>query len=328
MRVRLSTDELYAQAFNRAAVVFGVTMSLVLLGSLIGFFISRRLIGPLTVLSQGMEKVGRGDFSSLPSGVVARGDEIGRLGAAFRKMTVELEEKKKLEKELAVNDKLIALGRIAAGVAHEVNNPLTGIFNCLDTLKKHPGDRALLARYLPLIEKGLNRIRLIVTGLLGELRAEEKPDCSDTSCLDDLHELALTEIGDRPISLEWTTDIQDEIQLNRHRVQQVILNLLKNAFHATQEGGKVVFRAWTEGGRLVLEVEDDGTGIAEEDLGKLFDPFFSTRPDGTGLGLWVTYRLVRSMNGDIEVSSEAGKGALFRVMIPVRNEEEILREAS
>jgi len=324
--LRLSTAELYSQAWHSAYTVLGITSILVLLGSIFGAVISRRMVRPLTTLSKGMLSIGRGEFSALPLINIQKNDEIGQLAHSFKQMAIELEDKKRLEEEMAVNEKMVALGRISAGIAHEVNNPLAGILNCLDTLKKHPGDQRLVDRYLPVIENGLNRIRLIVTGLLGELRIEDAKEFSGPSCLDELQELAIIEIEDRQISLNWDNRLMNNVVLNRQKVQQVVLNLLKNAFQMLGEEGTVSFRAFEDGDCLILEVEDDGPGIAENNLSRLFDPFFTTRQDGTGLGLWITYRLVRSMNGHIDVHSQENHGTLVQVFLPARQRCQISKE--
>jgi signal transduction histidine kinase len=324
--LRLSTADLYSQAGHAALTVFGITAALVLAGSLFGGWISRRMTQPLTALAAGMESVGRGDFSDLPVIDTRKSDEIGLLAASFNRMAAELDEKRQLEKEAAANEKTIALGRIAAGVAHEVNNPLAGILNCLDTIKKHPDDGKLINRYLPIIETGLNRIRLIVASLLGELRVEGSQELAGPACLDDLRDVALMELNGKPILLNWENSLTNEVMLNRQRVQQVVLNLLKNAFQALPDEGTVSFRAFQVGEILVLEVEDDGPGIDESHIGQLFDPFFTTRSDGTGLGLWITYRLVRSMQGEIEVASDYGNGTKFQVLLPPQMKPPELRQ--
>ncbi|MBW7850689.1 MAG: HAMP domain-containing histidine kinase [Rhodospirillales bacterium] len=315
--LRLSTQDLQARTVAAGLTILGLTAALAAIGSGLGTLISGRMVRPLRELAAGMESVGRGELHGLPPLTAHDRDEIGQVIDTFNRMAAELAEKKKLEQALATSEKLAALGRIAAGVAHEVNNPLAGMLNCLDTLKKRPDDASLHGRYLPLIERGLNRIQAIVHALLVELRTEGDESWDTGACLDDVRDLLQSEIGARPIRLIWDNAIGPDLCIPCRRVQQVVLNLLKNAIQAIPDSGMVIFRAYGGAGReVVLEVEDDGVGIAADALTHLFDPFYTSRPTGTGLGLWITYRLVESMRGVIEVESEPEKGSLFRVRLP------------
>jgi signal transduction histidine kinase len=237
-------------------------------------------------------------------------------------MAAELAEKKRLEEKLAMSEKLASLGQIAAGVAHEVNNPLGGMLNCIDTLNKHPDDKELLQRYLPLLEKGLNRIAATVQGLLVELHEEIEAKPCDLACLSDLKELVAAEIGDRKIALHWDNRVPEEVCLGCScpNLQQVVLNLTNNGVEAMPDGGALAFRSHRENDTLVMEVKDSGIGIPREHRRHLFDPFFTSRPNGSGLGLWVTYQLVQKMRGTIQVESEPGRGSLFRVRLPIEGD--------
>ena len=317
VRVRLSYRELFLKAERSAIIILGLTLALVALGSLLGAAISKRITKPLTAMTEGMEAVGRGELAEIAPILIEDDDELGRLAATFNKMAEELAGKKSLEQQIAVSEKLVALGRISAGVAHEVNNPLAGLMNCIDTLKRHPDDPELVARYLPLLDKGLNRIKNIVQSLLIELRSEDAQGMDNSTSLDDLRHIVESEINGRNIDFIWDNRLGEDVLINRRRVQQIVLNLLKNSIQAVSEPGMVKFRTFRDGNNVILEVSDNGTGIPSEFRNQLFDPFFTTKKNGTGLGLWIVYRLVESMQGIIEVDSAVGGGTQFQVTLPV-----------
>ncbi|MEW8431490.1 MAG: GHKL domain-containing protein, partial [gamma proteobacterium symbiont of Ctena orbiculata] len=234
----------------------------------------------------------------------------------FNQIMSELAEKKMLEEEIAMSEKLVALGRITAGVAHEVNNPLAGLLNCIDTLRKHPNDKVLIDRYLPVIDQGLHRIKDIVHNLLVGLKIEESVEMITTGQVEKLHDLVLAEIGEREIDIIWNNTTDRDLFIPG-KTEQIICNLLKNAVEIVPENGIVRFNMHQRGTSLVIEVSDNGPGVATNIRNQMFDPFFTTKPNGTGLGLWVVYRLVQSMQGVIEVKSEAGKGTTFLIELPV-----------
>lgn len=324
VRLRLSKAELEAQTWAAGLTVLGLTLALVALGSLLGTVLSARMVRPLKALARGMRSVGRGEFSPLRPTMGGDRDEIGQLLAVFNQMAAELEEKKRLEQELALKARLADLGQIAAGVAHEVNNPLGGMLNCIDTLKKRPDDRELLERYLLLLEKGLNRIRTTVQSLLAGVRDEAPPSPCTLSCLFDVRELVAAEARDRNVTLNWDSRLADHTRVccTCPQVQQMLLNLAKNGIQAMPEGGTLTVRSFEDGDALVLEVEDDGTGIPDREQTHLFDQFCSTRRGGTGLGLWVTHQLAHKMGGSIDVASAPGSGSVFRIRLPLAQQSE------
>ena len=316
VRVRLSVAQLFEKARNSAIIVLSLILLFVLIGSALGTIVSRRMVKPLTAVTQGLEAVGRGemtDFSPVP---IRDRDEVGRLSATFNQIMAELAEKKKLEDEIAMSEKLVALGRITAGVAHEVNNPLAGLLNCIDTLRKHPDDKKLIDRYLPVIDNGLHRIKDIVHNLLVGLKIEESDDTVSIKHIDKLQDLIAAEVGDRNIDIIWNNTSDKDLHVPG-KLELIVCNLLKNAVEILPDNGKIVFSMYQEGLYLNIDVSDNGPGISPDIKNQLFDPFFTTKSNGTGLGLWVVYRLVHSMGGMIGVESEENQGSTFHVAVPV-----------
>ena len=315
-RVRLSVARLYGKAKGSALIVLLLVFCFVIIGSFLGTVVSRRMVKPLAAVTQGLEAVGRGEMTDFAPVPVKDKDEIGRLSVTFNQIMSELAEKKMLEEEIAMSEKLVALGRITAGVAHEVNNPLAGLLNCIDTLQKHPGDQKLIDRYLPVIDQGLHRIKDIVHNLLVGLKIEESDEKVNTEHVDKLQDLITAEIGDRDIEVIWDNRADKGIKIPA-KLEQIVFNLLKNALEVLPDGGIIVFDMYQEGNFLIIEVSDSGPGIPSSIRNQLFDPFFTTKPNGSGLGLWVVYRLVESLQGIIKVETEKGHGSTFHVAIPV-----------
>lgn len=319
-RVRLSTAQLAKTTQEATLVVVTRTLGLAAIGSLIGIFLSVRAVRSLRQLAESMALMARGEHVAL---TLRGNDEIARLGDAFNRMAREVEAKRQLERELAQSEKAAALGRIAAGVAHEVNNPLAGILNCISTIKDHPEEPRLVERYLPVIERGLLRIRAIVRDLLVEQRAEYTSEAYEPAQLDDIRDLILPGMADRHIALQWDNQLPVWVRINRPRMHQAVLNLIENAVQAMPDGGNLRFAASVADNRtLSIEVEDSGIGIPAENLPRIFDPFFSSKPDGTGLGLWITGRLVNSLGGTVDVHSEPGSGTLFTLRVPYEGRDD------
>ena len=317
VRIRLSVGLLYQKAIDSALMVLALVIFFVLAGSALGTIASRRMVGPLTAVTRGLEAVGRGEMTDFDPIPIRERDEIGRLTATYNQIMAELAEKKMLEEDLAMSEKLIALGRITAGVAHEVNNPLAGLLNCIDTLRKHPDDKELIDRYLPVIDQGLHRIKDIVHNLLAGLRIEEGAEIEDLRHIDKLRELIAADVGDRNIEIVWENRVDVDLEIPG-KLEQIVYNLLKNAIEVLPGDGRVEFRMYLDNSHLNIEVSDNGPGIASEIRNQLFDPFFSTKPNGTGLGLWVVYRLTQNLGGIIEVDSGKDRGTTFYVTVPVR----------
>ncbi len=280
----------------------------------IGWYIGDRTVQPLTQLASGMAQVGRGRADEIEQLPDAGGDEIGELTRQFRHMLDELAQKQALEHQMVVSDRLAAVGRVAAGVAHEINNPLGGMFNALNTFRRHGPSDPVTERTVSLLERGLAQIRDTVSALLVEARAESHPLAEHD--LEDVRTLVQSELQRRNITLDWHNALPRAVPLPSTPLRQVLINLCLNAVQAAGHGGRVSCTVVVREHLLVLQVENDGEAIPAEDLERLFEPFVGQREGGSGLGLWVTYQIVRQLRGDVQVASEPG-WTRFTVRVPL-----------
>ncbi|MCP4119119.1 MAG: response regulator protein, partial [Desulfobacteraceae bacterium] len=221
-------------------------------------------------------------------------------------------------------DRMSSLGRMAAGIAHEINNPLTGILLYSSNLSKkaEPGP---CREGLEIIMQETQRCKKIIQGLL-DFSREKKPQkilANINKVIEKSLSLMDNELFIRRIKV--VRDIDYDIRsffLDDDQLEQVLVNLLFNAVHAIGEKGLITIRSGTgeDGQSVVVEVEDNGCGIHNDNLKKIFEPFYTTRSSGTGLGLAVSYGIIRNHQGRINISSELGIGTLIRLTLPVLEE--------
>lgn len=240
----------------------------------------------------------------------------------------DVTDRRALEAQLVHRDRLATIGRIAAGVAHEIGNPLTGIALLVQNLRREKPAAELRER-LDLVLDETRRIDGIVRGLLSYTRKDEGDGTPDSMA--NLEPVAVQDIVDEAFRLvRFGNRGDDKVALinNCHpdavtlgdpkRLTQVFVNLVANAIDATRDkGGEVRVDALIEKGRVVVTVADDGAGIPANALPRVFEPFFSTKGagQGTGLGLWLVYNIVHEHGGDVTVASEPGKGTVFTLRL-------------
>ncbi|NIU05265.1 MAG: HAMP domain-containing histidine kinase [Gammaproteobacteria bacterium] len=200
-------------------------------------------------------------------------------------------------------------------MAHEINNPLAGMLVAVDNLKRRGGLEAQTERTIGLIERGLQHIRETVAALLVEARMEAR-DLKPQD-IEDVHTLARTQCEKANVRLIWRNRLDHALELPSTPIRQVLLNLLLNAADAAAPGGKVMCELLVADGRLNIILENDGAPIPPEQAQHLFEPFYSTRPDGTGLGLWITYQIVQQLHGDIQLASNH-RLSRFHIQIPLQ----------
>ncbi len=255
-------------------------------------------------------------------------EEYGRI--LEQKVEQRTEELKKIQAQLMKSEKLASLGRLASGVAHEINSPLTGILTFSHLLMRKLKDNPELQKELELIVRETTRVSTIVRGLLDFAR-ERKPQ-KRPCYLNELitHTLSLVErqAAFQNIKIAKNLDQQLPVLLvDANQIQQVFMNILLNAADAMPDGGSLQVTTLYQPGDDDVQIifTDTGCGIPPENLDKIFDPFFTTKADkkGTGLGLAVSYGIIERHRGHIEVQSEVGQGTTFIIKLPVQATEEV-----
>ncbi|MCM2359147.1 MAG: cache domain-containing protein [Geobacteraceae bacterium] len=360
----------YSAIKNKVTLIFG---GVLLLGSLIGLvvsgFIGSRLAQPIRELQNLVKRFSAGERELQIA--VTTGDEIGDLAGEFNDMTgkliqreeeirelngdlerkvlertAELAEKNllltKAKEELVRVEKLAAIGELAAGVAHEINNPMAIIRGNAELLQMAIPPTDPSREEVDTIAQQVGRVEKIVANLLRFARRERKH--LGKTAVDRMLDEILNQVGHQvplagiALRKEFAAELPD-IEGDPDQLRQVFTNLILNAVHAMPDGGALrvstrlaqgsrfkvqgfnsklkIQNSKPEGDFCEISFADTGVGIAPENLEQIFNPFFTTRASGTGLGLSVSYGIVKNHGGKIEVTSECGQGSLFRVILPM-----------
>jgi len=231
-------------------------------------------------------------------------------------------QKSKYDRLALQTEKLSALGRMAAGIAHEINNPLAGILLFSSNLHKKVPDKGPLKEGLAIIMRETQRCKSIIQGLL-EFARDREPQKAAASLPAIIHKalnIMENEFRLRHIRIEkdFAPDLRESC-IDADQMEQVFINLLLNAAQAIDDNGVITIRSRMSSNlqTIVIEVIDTGCGIPAEHLDRIFDPFYSTKKNGSGLGLSVSFGIIQSHQGRLEVSSQPGRGSKFTVWLPI-----------
>ncbi|MBI4741604.1 MAG: HAMP domain-containing histidine kinase [Betaproteobacteria bacterium] len=304
---------------------FGIALGGAGMGALVlaillplNWYWGRHMAQPLVQLSRGMDEMVRGVPSEINPDLYGHNDELGQLFDAYREASAEIRQKAALEREVLQSERLAAVGRLAAGIAHEVNNPLAGMLMALDNLKRRsagdPPLDPLLERTLAFLERGLQHVSETVGALLLEARVQLRPLTPHD--FEDLRTLLEPQLANKSLRFDWAVRVPDSIAVAASLVRQILINLLLNAVQATPAGGGVRLAANMRDDTLSLQVSNDGEPPPAHILAHIFEPFVSGREGGHGLGLWVAYQTVQQLGGHIAIDSADGR-VVFRVRLPV-----------
>lgn len=320
-----------------AMAILSVIILLVIL-----YFITSSIIQPLKQMVTATNKIARGDLSHKVD--INFQDEIGQLGLSFNQMTENLnkaneklvqwgktlekrveertQELREMQDSLIRSEKMASLGKMAAGVAHEINNPLTSILLNTHLMLEKVENNSILHNNLCLVVEETTRCSEIVKGLL-EFSRQNPPEknYADVNGIID-HTVGILENQVAFQNIEIIKKLEDSIphiQIDRNKIKQVFWNLMINAAEAMSEGGTLTIASRTsdDGKTIEIEFQDTGKGIPKDHLNKLFDPFFTTKGGGTGLGLAVSYGIIEQHGGKIEVRSKEFQGSTFIIRLPI-----------
>lgn len=319
---RASIAGIFSAQRRLALIVVGIATLIALLGALAGAFISRRMTEPLVMMRRAMPLVMQRRYEDVPKIRVRAMDEIGQLVRGFNQMISELQQQRELERQVKATERLSAMGRLAASAAHEIRNPLGGVLNSLSTLDGHAYDPAVREQCLKTIRAGLHQIRHIVDAMLGYSGLKEGEHTFSRQALTETMLLLKHEARRRGVSLGQRWQAPAVVAMPASPMQQLVINLCMNAIHACNDGGRVeVSVEQDEQGIVLLRVSDNGCGIPQEVQESIFEPFWSSKADGTGLGLWVCCRIAAELDGVIRVESESGRGSIFELLFEHAAEE-------
>jgi C4-dicarboxylate-specific signal transduction histidine kinase len=288
-------------------------------------------------LTEGVEGIKAGAFDYLSKPV-----EIDHLAGKIRQAweLKRLEEgrerdkifRRRLEKRMIHTQRLASLGTMSTGIAHEINNPLaiikesTGFLRMVIESADQIPEKEMLFKGLEKIENSVDRARRITHQLLGYVRkhGHELTSVDIRRLTEDTVALIKQKTQAKKVSVQWESEPEREMLMHTDpfQVRQVLINLLENAVDAVDTNGQIRLALYRKEQSVCLEVRDNGSGIAPENMKQIFDPFFTTKPNvaenesGTGLGLFVVHKIMTGLSGSIHVESEPGQGTTFKICLP------------
>lgn len=314
------------RAFFQLALFSSSVTSILLL--LLWLLLSR-ILSSLQVLVTAMDTL---DFNvETDRHFPERGDEIGFLFKRFQRMEHRLDQSRKellgAQKQVWHAERLASIGRLASGLAHEINNPINGVRNCIYAIRGDLDNKEQTAEYLNMMDEGLTSASAVIKKLLGFARKQQTGSrwVHLNTEVNSVQRLLAFDMERKGISLETQLDPDlPAVKADRQLLQEVIMNLLINATDASSEGGEIKLNTLKKNQKVLLTVQDEGGGIPEANLEKIFDPFFTTKKtgEGTGLGLSICQSIVQAYGGSLEVTSRVNEGSTFTITLPSSDDQE------
>jgi signal transduction histidine kinase len=286
------------------------------------YLLSRQFIKPIIDLSQAMEEV---EVEMSEKTVPVKGnDELALLTRSFNEMVQRIrnanEEMKLANEKLVQSEKLATLGVLSSSVAHRINNPLGGLFNCVGLMRKKGSEEEFRNNYLDLIEEGLESIKQTVGQLLWTAGRRESEEQQSEVSLILPKVLRYLDYRIKKQGIQYSQEIESELMLPvaPHDLEELFLNIMLNAVQAMESGGQLKVMAHKSESQVVITIEDTGPGIPEDNIDDVFKLFYTTKDadEGTGLGMWMSYELVKKHKGEIFITSQVGSGTRVSIFLP------------
>lgn len=291
----------------------------------VGFLLVRRMLRPVQSLTRHFRRGLSGELLPIAEQDLGpENSEFGRLFRHYNMMVHSWNDRGAMAARVAEEQRLASLGRLASGMAHEINNPLGGLFNAIETLKRFGHQATVRDRALSLLERGLTGIRDVVRSALVTYRADTSLRPLKASDIDDLRLLIGPELERRGLTLSWQNSVSDETSVSANAIRQAVLNLLLNACQASSPGSEIEFEAARTEDGLVLRVADRGGGLDAERVTYLEgrELVSSPSPGDSGLGLWIIRRLAIEAGGYVRVERAGKDGTIIAITIPDTAKEE------
>lgn len=289
----------------------------------LGYWVLRRLLEPVNTLSEYFSLAANHASQAIPDEEFPpEGSEFRSLFQGYNALVSAEQERSQLEKQLYDEERLASLGRLASGMAHEINNPLCGMFSALGTLERHGHTPEVRGKTIRLLKRGLSGIRDVVSSALLTYRPPKAPKPLLRRDLEDIRLLLRPELRRKNISLDWRNEVKAELPVDSTPVRQVLLNLLLNACSANASGGAILCVARPDAFGIELSVTDNGPGFPLPALEFLNAKTSASAPiaDAEGLGLWIVRRLTAETGGIVEAANLPEGGASITVRLPALKE--------
>lgn len=303
-------------------IFFYSFLAITIVAVVIGHFVSQKILRPLRRIEDVAISISQGNFGKIEG--ISSEDELGAVISAINSMSEELKYR---EEQIIQSKKLASIGILTAGIAHEIINPINNISMIAQTYReiyKKLGEEERI-ELMKKVEAETERMREIVKNLLDFSKPKEpvlRP--ADINSVIE-KSLRLTRNTLNLSNIEVRIDYSEALPpvlVDENQIQQVFVNLITNAVQAMSEGGNLIIStAYENSGFVKIRITDTGRGIPPEFLPHIFDPFFTTKEGGTGLGLSVSYAIIKKHNGTIEVQSRTGEGTTFTIELPIYREE-------